>query len=65
MDAKIVAAITAAVTQYLQQEQQSGVRVNSPAIAPRPAANLWGLAGREDAMRLRHLWQLGMGRKSA
>ncbi|MBI2934740.1 MAG: hypothetical protein HYY29_04135 [Chloroflexi bacterium] len=65
MDAKIVAAITAAVTQYLREEQQAAeIASGAPPLVPATAvSNCWGMAGRDDMMRLRNLWQLGVWRK--
>ncbi|MEE8636908.1 MAG: hypothetical protein V3T04_02100 [Dehalococcoidia bacterium] len=51
-----IAAITAAVTAYMEEEG----RVLRPAISQRrPAAvlNLWSTSGREEIMRMRMLWQ--------
>lgn len=58
---KIIAAITSAVSAYreqqrLQQEQEKDIRV--PAQPER--VNLWAIAGRQDVVFQRRLWQMRM-----
>ncbi|MBI4332093.1 MAG: hypothetical protein HY673_12500 [Chloroflexi bacterium] len=66
MKDKTVAAIVAAVNMYLLEEQQrteAAYAAPSGTVPPLPVANSWGMAGRDDAMKLRSLWQLGVWRK--
>jgi hypothetical protein len=53
---KVVAAIVAGVSAYLDEE--AGARESSAQRArPAPLFNLWSLAGRQEIMRMRTLWQ--------
>jgi len=56
---KVVAAIVAGVSAYLDEE--AGTR-EPAARRPRqaPSLNLWSLAGRQEIMRMRTLWQRRM-----
>ncbi|TFH62135.1 MAG: hypothetical protein E4G90_09400 [Gemmatimonadales bacterium] len=59
---KIVAAISA-VMQFIQEEQcPRAEAAAAPAPAALPAFSSWGLAGRQDAMLFRTLWQRRLGR---
>lgn len=63
---KTLAAIVAAISLYLQEEQQAvaaGIAVLPEPVPPVFVVNLWGIAGRNDAMKLRSLWQLGIWKK--
>ncbi len=54
-DTRKIAAITAAVNAYLEEEAQTAV-----AIARRPAGgaiNLWQASGRMEIMQMSSLWQ--------
>jgi hypothetical protein len=55
-DGKVVAAIGTAVTMYLAEEQ-AAERVARRSEA-RPVASPWGMAGRQELMRNRQMWQL-------
>lgn len=55
LDRKIVAAIGAGVTSYIQAERAERAAREG---AARPAANLWSQSGREQLMRNRQMWQL-------
>ena len=56
---KVVAAIVAGVSAYLDEEaraRESAARRTRQA----PLLNLWSLAGRQEIMRMRTLWQRRM-----
>lgn len=53
-DTKKIAAITAAVNAYLEEEAQSAARVRHE---PTGAANLWQASGRMEIMQMSALWQ--------
>jgi hypothetical protein len=61
MEKKIAAAL-AAVSAYMQQEQEAYAEAMSAAMAPpRPPAielNLWGQSGRQSMMAMRNLMQM-------
>lgn len=58
---KIIAAITTAVSAYrdaqrtMQEEEKTTV-----VLAPIDKVSLWAIAGRQDTMFLRRLWQMRM-----
>jgi len=56
--AKKIAAAVTAVVQYLAEAE---VAVAAPSTGPSPApvsfAGPWGMAGRQESMALRDLWQ--------
>ncbi len=54
---QILAAVSSAISAYLADEEacQAAAAMRVAAAAPRP--NLWGLAGRSEAMQLRLLMQ--------
>jgi hypothetical protein len=56
---QIIAAISGALGAYLAEEEAAGQAAQLAAAAPlpAPALNLWGLAGRSQAMQLRMLAQ--------
>jgi hypothetical protein len=55
---QILAAISGAIATYLADEEACQMAAASfAAAAPGPPANLWGLAGRSEAMQLRLLMQ--------
>ena len=56
---KIAAAISA-VMQFIQEEAPA-VQV-APTPTPVPSFSPWGVAGRQDAMLFRSLWQRRLGR---
>ena len=54
---QILAAISGAISAYLADEEACQAAYLSAAAAPGPPPNLWGLAGRSEAMQLRMLMQ--------
>ncbi len=54
--AKKVAAALAAVVQHISEMEAAEAAAAQP-TAPLPPVPAWGLAGRQDAMLLRNLWQ--------
>ena len=56
-----VAAAIAAVFQYLEEEQAAAA-VQEAAPAPAPLFSPWGIAGRQEPMVFRTLWQGRMSR---
>ena len=56
---QILAAISGGIAAYLADEEACQALALSQAAAPVPGppANLWGLAGRSEAMQLRALMQ--------
>jgi len=56
IDKKVVAAIGAAVTTYVREEEAAGQAVRERAM--RPAASAWSQSGRQEIMRNRQMWQL-------
>jgi len=64
MKDKTIAAVIAAVTQYMDEEQAALAAAEVvPAAKAVPIMNLWGLTGRDEIMRMRGLWQLHLLRK--
>jgi hypothetical protein len=57
---KRVTAAIAAVSAYLQYEQEAGVAVpeEKPAAAPAAPVRLWGISGRQAQMHNRTLMQM-------
>jgi len=67
--AKIAAAISAAVMNYINSEeeimmmQQAGLQIcqaptDGVPSAPFPSYNIWGVSGRQSIMQMRNLMQL-------
>jgi hypothetical protein len=57
---QILAAISGAISAYLADEEaacQAAALSAAGASVPAPPANLWGLAGRSEAMQMRLLMQ--------
>jgi len=55
---QILAAISGAISAYLADEEAcQAAALSVAAQVPAPPANLWGLAGRSEAMQLRMLMQ--------
>ena len=55
---QILAAISGAIAAYMADEEAcQAVAAGVGAAAPGPPVNLWGLAGRSEAMQLRLLMQ--------
>ena len=52
-----MAVIVAAITAYIREESLSIVVASKQ-------ANLWGISGRREIMKMRTLWQLRMTEKS-
>jgi hypothetical protein len=61
MEKKMAAAL-AAVSAYMQQEQEAYVEVLTAAAEPKApiaeTANLWGQSGRQSMMAMRNLMQM-------
>jgi predicted ATP-grasp superfamily ATP-dependent carboligase len=59
VEPQILAAISGAISAYLAEEEACQAAALSAAGAqiPGPPPNLWGLAGRSEAMQLRMLMQ--------
>lgn len=59
IEPRIVAAIAGAITAYTEETALWSVREEKKeAPAPVAPVNLWGIAGRQDLMLQRKLWQL-------
>jgi hypothetical protein len=59
IDERKAAAIMAAVSLYIQSEEEAALQPPEPAPEPPPVqANLWGAGGRQSMMQLRNLMQL-------
>ncbi|GAB4331026.1 MAG: hypothetical protein Kow0099_02070 [Candidatus Abyssubacteria bacterium] len=56
MDKKLVAAIGAGVSAYIQAQQASERPVRER--PPQPGIDLWRQSGRQEIMRHRQMWQL-------
>lgn len=58
-DQKKLAAILAAVSLYIQSEEEAAMRPPQPREEPAPVpVSLWGISGRQSMMQLRNLMQL-------
>ena len=60
MKPSIMAAISAAIQEYLMEEEAVMAVAQATPMGPRPAGpppNLWGLSGRQTAMQMRQLMQ--------
>ena len=58
-DEKKLVAIMAAVSLYIQSEEEAMLQPARPAPEPPgPQINLWGTGGRQSMMQLRNLMQL-------
>ncbi len=58
---KVMAAISASIGAYMQEEAAAlAVQAEeaAPAAAPHVAINLWAIAGRQDVMFTRRMWQM-------
>jgi len=62
IDPKVMAAISAAINAYLEEETAAMGIQEKVASAQMPLAslNLWAVAGRQDTMLQRRLWQMRM-----
>jgi len=54
---KVVAAVGAAVSAYLEAEEAEQKAALARPV-PKPASRPWAQAGRQEIMRNRQLWQL-------
>lgn len=58
IDSKVMAAISAAIGAYLEEENLAAMAAQAAAGAPPFATiNLWAISGRQDAMLQRRMWQ--------
>jgi uncharacterized protein (UPF0147 family) len=57
IEPKIIAAISAAVKAYIEETTLAQI-VEEPAAPPFARVNLWAIAGRQDLLMQRRLWQL-------
>jgi len=59
---KVMAAISAAVGAYLEEEAAAiaAQAAAAPAAPPFATVNLWAIAGRMDSMLQRRSWQMRM-----
>jgi hypothetical protein len=62
IDPKVMAAISAAVGAYLEEEAaaMAAQAAAAPAAPPFATVNLWAIAGRMDSMLQRRSWQMRM-----
>lgn len=62
----VVAAITTAISYYMQAEQQAAIAGMEEAPRapemPRPVFSAWVMAGRQAAMETRRMWQMRLVR---
>jgi hypothetical protein len=58
---KVMAAISAAIGAYLAEEAAAltvPAEEAAPSAAPYASINIWALAGRQDVMFTRRMWQM-------
>ncbi|MEN6318823.1 MAG: hypothetical protein ABFD82_08745 [Syntrophaceae bacterium] len=61
IDPKVMAAISAAVGAYLEEEAAAAMAAQAASAAPPFATvNLWAIAGRIEMMAQRRSWQMKM-----
>jgi len=62
IDPKVMAAISAAVGAYLEEEAaaMAAQAAAAPAAPPFATVNLWAIVGRMDSMLQRRSWQMRM-----
>ncbi len=61
MDSKVMVAISAAIGAYLEEEAAAltmSTAEAAPSAAPYASINIWALAGRQDVMFTRRMWQM-------
>jgi hypothetical protein len=62
IDPKVMAAISAAIGAYLGEEAAaltvSAAEAAPPSAAPYASINIWAIAGRQDVMFTRRMWQM-------
>ena len=56
LDKKVVAAISTAVTNYIQEEKTAEAVAHERRTCP--MTNIWGRTGRQEIMRNRQIWQM-------
>ncbi|MEI8172441.1 MAG: hypothetical protein WCH07_03025 [Deltaproteobacteria bacterium] len=60
IDPKVMAAISAALGAYLEEEAAAMAAQAAAAAPPYATVNLWAIAGRMDATLQRRSWQMRM-----
>lgn len=60
IDSKVMAAISAAIGAYLEEEAAAMAAQAAPATAPFATVNLWAISGRIEMMAQRRAWQMRM-----
>ncbi|MGD1152283.1 MAG: hypothetical protein ABR911_05330 [Syntrophales bacterium] len=62
MDSKVMVAISAAIGAYLEAESVAAMAASEaeavPSAAPYASINIWAIAGRQDVMFTRRMWQM-------
>ena len=62
MDSKVMVAISAAIGAYLEAEAVATTATAAseavPSAAPYASINIWAIAGRQDVMFTRRMWQM-------
>lgn len=60
MDSKVMVAISAAIGAYLEEEAAAAMAAAEavPSAAPYASINIWAIAGRQDVMFTRRMWQM-------
>jgi hypothetical protein len=62
MDSKVMVAISAAIGAYLEAEAVATTAAAAaeavPSAAPYASINIWAIAGRQDVMFTRRMWQM-------
>jgi hypothetical protein len=60
IDPKVMVAVSAAIGAYLEEEAAAMTvsAVAAPSAAPYAAINIWAIAGRQDVMFQRRMWQM-------
>jgi len=61
IDSKVMVAISAAIGAYLEEEAAAmtvSAAEAAPSVAPYASINIWAIAGRQDVMFTRRMWQM-------
>jgi len=62
IDSKVMVAISAAIGAYLEEEAAAAMAAAAaeavPSAAPYASINIWAIAGRQDVMFTRRMWQM-------
>jgi hypothetical protein len=61
IDPKVMVAVSAAIGAYLEEEAAAmtvSAAEAAPSAAPYAAINIWAIAGRQDVMFTRRMWQM-------